>query len=355
MAWFRIPLSLRGIGMQSLHLASLLFLVSSASSQATDLSAPETGPSIHSAVHADIAHIEARFGIRLSSHRSPHFVLLLGDRPADVAPAHWMALLEQTHDRFVADFRQAGYELTTIDKPLIWISMGDQDRFVRYGRQTEHVDVSWLNAYYSPRTNRVLVARLSAWTEPRATWAANGEALPQFKPHQKVSAATIGAGHLMGRATHEAAHQLAFSTGLQRRGAMYPFWVTEGLATQYEWQADGLFGLGQDNAQRKARLIESLRQGRLIALDSFATLTDLSGRDRLAIDRLYAQAWGFFRFLHEQHPDAFRQYLNAMSHARLGRRPSSDLRQEFEAHFGPASELEPGWNAFLRRLSRPSS
>ena len=78
--------------------------------------------------------------------------------------------------------------------------------------------------------------------------------------------------------------QLAFNTGVQTRGVMYPLWVSEGLATNLEADGAGGLGLGRDNPGRRERLLRARAEGRLVPIADFLTLTRVPPHDGAAHD-----------------------------------------------------------------------
>jgi hypothetical protein len=129
--------------------------------------------------------------------------------------------------------------------PLVFVMTASYAEFEAYGRRVDKVNVGWMISYYSPMTKEaVIIAGV---------------------PDRILS--------------HELAHQLADLGGLNRR----EFWFTEGLATNFEQNDDRLW----------ARLLEAKREGRLLPLDVFGSMTG-AGVDPLDS---YAEAWGVFRYL----------------------------------------------------------
>ena len=144
---------------------------------------------------------------------------------------------------------------------------------------------------------------------------------------------------------HEAAHQLAFNTGLQKQKVMYPIWVSEGLASNFEncIPAD-------DEHIRQKRLLTMYRENRLIPLNEFILLTRMP-EDSAQRKDIYAQACVFFKFLSEEHTDSFKNYMADLYDVRTGWRSRAALHTEFISAFGPIKEMDKSWNAYLKSLS----
>jgi hypothetical protein len=120
------------------------------------------------------------------------------------------------------------------------------------------------------------------------------------------------------KTTHEAVHQLAFNSGVQKPGVMYPFWLSEGLACNFETaDASKPFGPYMDNAGRRQRLLEAHGAGRLMGLESFVSLTRLPS-DPGAVADLYSEGFGLFQFLFRKRHEQMRRYLVKLATGRWG-------------------------------------
>jgi len=240
-------------------------------------------------------------------------------------------LLEALFARYQRTCHDAGLLTHAPAKPLQWRFFDRVEEFRSCVRQEESDLPLDEHAFYSSRSDSV--ALLRAFRGPPA-------------PEQR---GLLGALDVR-RISHEAAHQLAYNTGLQMRGVMYPFWISEGLATSLETPRLEDGGLGRENRERCQRLVEARQHNRLCAFDDFITLTSTAGGDGRRED-LYAEAWGAVCFLVNRDPAAFKRYLSLLAQRPHGQRPPGALRQEFIAAFGPVEELQPEWLRFLAGLS----
>jgi hypothetical protein len=303
----------------------------------------------------------------LGRHVSEHFVLAThADR--DLAQAQ-LELLESTYVRFYASFRNAGFTPEPVGDRLIAVLFDGLDAYVQYATEADRVDMSWSNGYYSAKTNRValVVAREDRVTHSDARQAKatnrDGQLLPFAESAADAEADLDQQGAKVDRLSvgvtmkpisiastaHEAAHQLAFNSGLQRRGVMYPLWVSEGLASCFEPQAlDDAFGPEHMNVNRHRDLVEAIDADALIALDKLVALTRLPTSDARAVTRVYAQGWALFHFLFKHHPQGLKAYLDSLAKLRPGRRSSGTMRREFIAAFGEIDALQPQWDAMLQ-------
>jgi hypothetical protein len=307
-----------------------------------------------SASAADVDEYEdlvGQIGARYTTHHTDHFMLVhaAGRGWADYTGQ----LLEKTYANFYSTFRNAGFTPRPANQRLVWVCFSQRDQFDDYALKADRMDMSWSKGYYSTRTNRVALLQRST---PGTTTAKSGS-----------DAATSGAGVYqvfettsktnrdpfvdVANATHEAAHQLAFNSGIQKRGVMYPLWASEGMAANFEAEDAGHFELGGENASRKRDLIEAYREGRLYSLPEFVTLNRLPFGNQQLIHDIYAEAWGFFRFLITERHSDLQKYLAALAKLEPGRRDNSTMRAEFVLAFGSVSGLEKDWQKYLAHLA----
>ncbi len=293
-----------------------------------------------------------------------HFVVLHQSRADYVAAAG--ETLEYAYRHFYDVFSQAGFDLSHVPDRLVWICFPQKSDFSRYALKVEGMDLSWLDGYYSTLTNRVAIvqpgqrasrpeetARPLGYGGPMAVAGhqspdeTSGSPSPAFGgPALSTSAGTLQLDTT--RLTHEAAHQLAFNSGIQKRGVMYPLWVSEGLATNFEFDGSSTAGLEHRNPARCSGLLEAYAAGQLTPLRQFVVQVTVPP-DVHAGRRYYAQAWGFFQFLLTERPENSRVYLARLAQGGSERRDADAMLREFMQAFGSPEALEPAWRAFLAR------
>jgi len=268
--------------------------------------------------------------------------------------------LERAYQRFYGAFSQAGFALTRPQSRLVWICFPQQTGFNKYAVQAEGTDLSWLDSYYSTLTNRVAIvepsprlpdrgeAEASSRTDDWAVLAANRQSEEGVLP-----ISTSGTPLDTARLTHELAHQLAFNSGLQKRGVMYPFWVSEGLATNFEFESLAGSGFEQCSTARRDCLVKTRAAGELVPLAQFAVQTSVPAGAAQS-RRYYAQAWAFFQYLLTERNEDLRSYLHRVATLPPGRRTAKVLLSEFTNAFGAPEDMEISWNAFLDRQVRPA-
>ncbi len=267
-------------------------------------------------------------------------------------------LLERTHDQFVDVFTRAGFELKPIREPLACLVFPDRGEMIRYAREADGADVTWTAAYYSARTNRVALVQLAANPEPPGLIEPlDPQPAPDSNPEVQAQPAATTTSPLdrvaVASTTHEAAHQLAFNAGLQRRGVLYPLWVSEGLATNFELEEGHTLGPAADNPLRRRHLALAHDADALLPLAEMVTLTRVPTDDPEAVRRVYAQSWALFRFLFETHPVGLASYLQALRNGSNPRPTPAQLRRLFELHIAPLDEVDPEWHAWVTQTVSP--
>lgn len=195
--------------------------------------------------------------------------------------------------------------------PLVAIVMPNRQSMLRYA--SAHQDQIGTNflAYYSLRSNRVLMYD----SEQGGTGA-----------HGALELETV---------FHEAFHQVAFNTRLHKRTAPPPLWVSEGMASAFETP-------GMADHRRSRSIADRIHpnQQRLFLeyaqeSDFERTLTRLIEEDTLFqtdSTRAYAVAWAMAFYWMEHAPHAFARYLNTINQrAAFTDHDPERRRREFES------------------------
>lgn len=287
---------------------------------------------------------EARSDYPFSALVTEHFVLLHCGNTAWASSTG--ALLERTYKRFYSTFKKTGFLLKQPASRMTWICFGNTDDYYGYAWETERRDVSSLEGYYSAQTNRVALYDTApplpgSMPSPGTVITASADNEPALGAAPQLLDAA--------RTMHEAAHQLAFNSGLQRRGVMYPFWLSEGLATAFENDpADP--SSASEIAARRRRLLDARAVKALIPLNKFTTMTRIPMDDMGAVYDAYAQAWGFFVFLLENHRNELNHYVGRLQSVPRGRRSTERMRREFSDSFGDVRQIAREWMRYLDEL-----
>jgi hypothetical protein len=298
-------------------------------------------------------------GSSFEATTTEHFVVLHKPNAAYAEGA--CHTLEYAYGHFYEVFSEAGFDLSRPQDRLVWICFPKKSGFSKYAWQAEGMDLSWLDGYYSTLTNCVAVVQPDQKTGRREeTGGPSRSDVPiavaaNRLPHEGVLPISVAGQRFdVTRMTHEVAHQLSFNSGIQKRGVIYPLWVSEGLATNFEFDGSLLAGLEHGNTARCQGLLEAYTAGELVPLRQFVAQTTVPPDTHVG-RRYYAQAWGFFQFILIERPENLRTYLCRLAQTRPEHRDADALLAEFVGVFGSPETLELAWSAFLARLAQEAS
>jgi hypothetical protein len=285
-----------------------------------------------------LAELPAGFDV----HVTRHYVICF-DTSRDYA--RWAAgLFERLHEAFTNYWTRMGLDLTPSDRPLMVVIFADRRGYEAYAARDLGAAADRVVGYYNLLSNRIATYDLTGSAALPRRNGRNGPAVADILAQPEAAG-------LVSTLVHEATHQLAFNTGMHRRLAPVPVWVSEGIATVFETpdlrSPGGWRGIGMVNRTRLDRFRRTFQPGdlaRLVADD------DLFRNAETALDA-YAGAWALTWFLMETRRPQFVAYLR-----RLGAKPplaadSGDRRTaDFTASFGiTPAELEP---LLLRHAAR---
>lgn len=277
-------------------------------------------------------------------HETAHYVIVYN---TGRAYAEWVGgLFERLHRGFYNYWKKRGVKLQAAELPMIAMVFNDQGSYARYSRPELGEGADSIVGYYSLRSNRVITFDLTGRGELRTPKRPGSLALINkvlASPQAMPTVATI---------IHEATHQLAYNSGLQRRYAENPLWLSEGLAIYFETpdlkSSRGWRGIGSVSEVRLRRLRSGL--SRHTYGDFLQLLTDdESLRGESAVMR-YAQAWGWCHFLSRRYPKEFSAYISELSKLPALEEGTADDRiAAFRRHFG--RDLEKLHGQFLRYVN----
>lgn len=284
----------------------------------------------------------AGLGMNLHVQPTDHFLMVSNADSASAASTG--QFLEQVSNRFYSSLAQAGFAPKPSSDKLVCVLLDSYKNMDAYGRKADGVDASWMDGYYSYQTNRTAVVRQGGLEASRAS---TGSPKPAGVAALARSPGDLPAvsGLNLTTVTHELAHQLAFNSGLQRRDVTYPFWLTEGLATNFEADNPGSCGVPSQDSRYRSRLASAKAGRNLITLGQFVGMTELSSSSTQSTINSYAQAWGLFHFLLQHHRKELRQYMADLAQAFPAHQDSQSLQRRFISAFGPIEPLE---REFLR-------
>lgn len=300
----------------------------------------------------------SRFGYSFAEHDTAHFRLMYRTRkcPASVL-METGDLLERTYRQFYAEFKKAGFKLEPVKDRLAWLVFDNQEQYRDFARVADGMDSPYLESYYSAKTNQVVLMLTSALLgrprreTPRDHDRIIGSLEPELAgmDHQLPDDDRHEMGGILDvrRAVHEATHLLAFNSGLQKRGVMYPLWVSEGLATNFESDSVESAGMARENLRRLRQLRQAHEDGRLMSLEGFVTLVSIPPSRAATVNDLYAQAWGLFSFLFKNRRMELRYYISSLAQVGTEPRETKVMLREFTDAFGSLERIERSWLRYL--------
>ena len=267
---------------------------------------------------------------------------------ADPRFARWTGqLFERLRTAFLAFWKGRGVKLADPEFPLVAVVLKDREQFSKFVRIGASFDPTTTTGYYSILSNHIVlydIARIPG-QPPAAT---------SVEIRRRLSTAP----QAIATVVHEASHQIAFNSGLNRRLSDNPLWLVEGMAVFFETpdlkSRSGWRTVGRVNRARLARFADFVqsRRGR-------GSLQSLVGSDRRFRENdsaadAYAEAWALNYFLLRTRRKQYASYLKTVSAKPVLKWDSPAKRQaEFEAAFGQDwAELD---RMFLKYMGRVRS
>ena len=332
-------------------------------------------------VDVDIDELRGRLPALFREHETSHFIIL-SDADASVV-RHLAGTLEKTHSQFVRACRRMGLKTTPLSRKYACTLFAKREDFQAYALKYDQVSANWVGGYYANAGNyEVFYAaaqdpgsaqaqlQFQKWEdELDDTHVLIGEAkkrgdrsrekqlsqyATQLSDHIKSERERLrdfSTGQSEGRTIHETVHLLAFNMGVQSRYRNAPFWLSEGLATNFETtSSSSAFGPDFDDPIRRSGFREYLKRNHLLSVRSLVQITDVTGADRDEADVLYQESYAFFHWLFRFHRKElaalFRRYSQNADEP--GALPAGDLSgqdhvREFEAIFGKCESIQKSW------------
>ena len=210
-------------------------------------------------------------------------------------------LFEQLHKGFYAYWKNKGWDLPETKFPLVALVFADRASYDAYAVKDVGEAAKATIGYYNLESNRMTTFNV---------------------PDVERNIATI---------VHEATHQLAYNTGLQKRYADNPMWVSEGMAVFFESpdfsNPKGWRTIGKVNAVNLERFRRYVpRRG----AESLATLLadDNRFRQEASASDAYSEAWAMTYFLLRTKEKEYIAFLKTLSDGKP--LDTSDARERIE-------------------------
>jgi hypothetical protein len=332
---------------------------------------------------AQMAALASEFPAGSKLRVTPHYLVVYDT--AEAITDSRLRLLEKVREAFYTQLEHDGFTLRTAEKRLVCVLFRRYDNYLRYAATTEATGVAGSGGFYSTGTNRIAIFDNRSNPRLKASDAAEEQvrvaveqiqsqidragrsgdrnrvehlmrsktiALQNLSELQSRTATSSGLNDI-ATTFHEATHQFAFNSGLQSPVSIYPFWVTEGLATCFETMNPALpVGPREDNANRRPGLVSAVKRGKLKPLAEFVVISRLKDAQSADTLELYAQAWGLFRFLYTTRLDQFRPYMARLFLIGASGGDPEVMTRTFTAAFGPIDQVEKQWREWAGQLQQ---
>lgn len=317
----------------------------------------------------DVAEL---LGDRFGRQTSRHFIIFSDADPARSRAK--AALVDRTHHQLRRCMRHMSIATHDPDRQLIGILFQRHAEYQRFAARHDRIHDAWIGGYYANRNNWIVFYddadapairdAMNSLEEARSQvdalrdrsfeaaragrsniatdYRTRAEALDRRLQHEEDRLRSVVADSSVEKTIHEATHLLAYNTGVQSRYHEYPFWFTEGLATNFETATpSGAFGPDVDHVSRREEFEAFRRGNQLMPLRRFVTLTHVDHEDHA--DVMYHEAYALFSYLYRHRRSELAEYIRAVPDLQPGRFSAAEQLAIFERHFGPAEQLEATW------------
>ena len=200
----------------------------------------------------------------------------------------WSKRFEDLYRHFIHYFSVRGFKPREPEFPLVAIVWRNQQDFLRYAQSDGAKIGTNVLGYYSQMSNRITLFDIGAGSGSSQAWQQNADTI-----------------------IHEATHQTAYNTGVHRRFAGNPRWVSEGLGTMFE--APGVWK-AEDNRRPEDRInrgrLDQFRH--LLPQRKVGLIAEMISSDRLFetdANMAYCNAWALSFFLVETQQRNYAEYL----------------------------------------------
>ena len=267
--------------------------------------------------------LRAEFGSKYQVSSTKNFVVV---HPPG-SSKKWARPFQDLYYRFGVYFRSHGIELDEPQTPLVAIVLRTRKEYDRFIRRYQP-GMEFSAGYYSARSNRIITYDHS----DQGDWL--------------DSNATI---------VHEATHQTAYNTGIHRRYASSPRWLTEGLAQLFEAKGVNSNRYGQRSQRINKQAMQQLMKlyQKQEVTGSLEHLVQGDSMFRTDLGKAYAISWGVTLFLSEKYPKKYVSYLTRDGDREPFRGYSRTQRAEdFARFFGTNfAKIEAQMRTFFEDLS----
>ncbi len=273
--------------------------------------------------------IASRFKQAFYVRATSHFMIVY-DTPETFTRERG-AFLEKAYQSFMYWFNMKKLRPELLKERLPIVLFKQRAHYLQYAKAVDGDELAWTAGYYSQRTNRAtfyddstsdqvekvddkldeyrIKMRNMTIAIENARRAGNSQLAAQISRDQAALSDAIRrvehrVGNIVGKintlkTVHEAIHQLAFNTGIQKRLVDYPLWLAEGIACSFEADdANGARGPGTLNPVRLSELKDLQTKKALLTWEE--VVRGPQGKiESDTIGKYYAQSWLLFHYLYK--------------------------------------------------------
>jgi hypothetical protein len=292
---------------------------------------------------------------KLARYDSEHFICL--STAGDAFSERRLYNCETMYDAFYPHFRKKGWELIPPSEKMQVAVFATQDGLNAALKTSLPPGVT---GAYHPPSNRLFVYDFATQAErlfgktmsaPGIKFGSEDLARERRLEGFRKSIREMSNDTNISTVMHEVTHQLAFNSGVFKRGADNPLWLVEGMAVYCEPTTKGVWrGIGEIAPDRIKPLVEAEADKSLIPLK------DLIGSDNWLQKATnskqvvlgYSQSWALFRMLIEENPKQLKAYIDG-----IYARSVPEFRfADFTEHFGSVPKMEVRHKAYVAKLTK---
>lgn len=258
-------------------------------------------------------------------------------------------LYERLYTRFEKFWERQGVDLKEPEFPLVAVVFEDREGYLKYAEEQGVRGAENMIGFYNLLDNRIAAYDLTGIEG-------------MIPPGKRVSSVELvntilkepAAERTVATIVHEAVHQIAYNTGLQKRLVDNPYAISEGLATFFEspdlTNATGLGNIGKINHYNLNIFRQSLKAG--FQPDLLNLLQDDSMfRDGNTATFAYSFSWALNYFLIKTRAKEYAAYMKELAQG-IPREASLPKKRiaVFQKHFG--NDLDKLHKDFMKYISK---
>ncbi len=280
--------------------------------------------------------------------------------------------LERTYHQFHRFVKWLDLQPLPLQHKLVCILFEERANYQRFAASNDDISSPWIAGYFAPKHDWMVFYHIEASPslsaardqltrmrmELNSLEAKTRTASPQdlaglnervalYRDHlqQQQHRVNVFASETSTATTiHEGVHQLMFHTRIQSPLRVYPLWISEGLAMNFETNVPNqAFGPQYESTMRLEQFTEIVRQNALMPLSELIEYEMHPPHDEKKVRTIYSQSYGFVAYLVRFHRPELRNYLEIMRTTAPVRLGTGEQRAIFVKCFGNPETLEARW------------